>query len=351
MSKYVLNLFLIVICITIYVSKATAGDAVETAVKTENVFFYNGKTKLSASLFIPAAKGLLPAIAITHGSGQDSKSHAGFISFANLLAKEGFVVLIYDKRGVGESSGTYVETPEMAIPAGDLVSAVRFLETRKEVNKERIGVYGHSQGGWVAPLAAAICNDISFVVAACGGGVSVREQNLYSYRADISKLGVTKEGIDSAINFGRHFFRYLATGIDYDLVNPLYENAAKQKWFSFYKQMGFGEKMPLPSMLKNPAFNYFRALQYDPQAALVSLNIPTLVMLAEKDESVPAKIAKQRWEDAYFAGAHIADLTVTIIPEENHYDFERFEGGIRYKPAFADVLKKWLKEKILNDEK
>jgi len=316
------------------------------AQKVSDITFYNGKTKLAGSLFIPAGAGKHPAIAVTHGSGKEGKSQAGYISLANILAKAGFIVLIYDKRGVGGSDGQYVEVPDMNIPAGDLVQAVRYLQTRAEVDKTRIGVYGHSQGGWVAPLAAIVNEDISFVVVACGGGVSIREQDLYSYRAQLKAKGYAAERVDSAITFGRTLFTYLGSGIGYTVANAAYVQAAEQPWFDFFKQMGFTSQLPPPSMLKEPVFSFFKAINYDPQSALRALNVPCLLILAGSDETVPSEKCKQLWEDAFYAGGHPGKLSVVALRGENHYDFENVNGVVRYKKTFGDAMVKWLNEKI-----
>src|SRR5258705_13348520 len=206
-KKYLFSLRIISFCIQLFAISLNAGAADNKSnFKTEEVEFYNGKIKLSATIFLPAQKGLHPAIAITHGSSKDSKSHPGFISLATLLVNEGYVVLIYDKRGVGISTGEYIETPDMAAPAGDLIAAIKYLEIRVEVDKNKLGVYGHSQGGWVAPFAAVGCRDFSFVVLACGGGVSIREQVLYNMRAELKTKGYGIGTTDSIIKFGRQLY-------------------------------------------------------------------------------------------------------------------------------------------------
>ncbi len=322
---------------------AAQANSSESGFKKEEIEFYNENIKLSATIFIPNKKGKHPAIAVTHGSSKDSKLHTGFISLATLLVNEGFVVLIFDKRGVGSSTGEYVETPDMAVPAGDLISAVNFLKERKEVDKSKIGVYGHSQGGWVAPLSAANSKDISFVIVACGGGVSIREQVLYSMRTELKDKSFKEATIDSMITFSRHLYTYLGTGTGYTATNDIYNEAVKKSWFSFFKAMRFTEQLPPPSMLKESVFNFFKAITYDPEATIGLLEVPTFVMLAGKDEIVPLAESKQRWEDAFYAGKNKNNLTLTVLPNENHYDFDRVNGEVVYKRAFAEPLINWLK--------
>lgn len=313
---------------------------------TEEVTFYNGPVKLSGMLYLPSGSGKFPAVAVTHGSGKESKSQPGYVSLATTLVREGFAVLVFDKRGVGGSGGTYTETPDMSQPAGDLVCAVNLLKSRKEVDNTKIGVYGHSQGGWVAPLAAVMCGDISFVSVSCGGAISTREQVIYSLWPEFRSKGFKDAQIDSALVFCRQLYTYLGTGLGYEDVNPRYDQSVKQSWFSHFRQMGFADKLPPPSMLKESHFNFFKMINYDPQATLRMLNVPVLVILSEKDDSVPSQRAKKLWEDAMHASGNSALLTVSVVSSDNHFCFERYEGGVRYKPAFASALTGWLKEKV-----
>ena len=76
-----------------------------------------------------------------------------FAQLAGQLADPGFVVVRYDKRGVGQSGGR-TETVDAADYADDAIAAVKWLAKRKDVDNERIVVAGHSEGAAVAMLAA-----------------------------------------------------------------------------------------------------------------------------------------------------------------------------------------------------
>lgn len=314
------------------------------SIREEEVEFGVNGLRMVGTLFVPKKTGAMPAIAITHGSGKDTRS-AGFRSLALKLANEGFVVLIFDKRGVGASEGTYQETPDMSIPAGDLNAAVGLLKQRKEVDPNRIGVYGHSQGGYVAPLAASRAS-VAFLVVACGGGVSLRETVLYSYSNDLRNQGYSTVHINEAIDFGRRLFTYLSTATNYAAADAEYNVAVTKPWFPFFRGMGFGDRLPPPSMLTQPVFDFFRHIAYDPMADLESLQIPTLVMLAGKDLSVPTESCREKWQEAFAHSGRIALLTIVVLPDEDHYDFVRSGSSVEYKSSFFNPLQKWLDDKV-----
>ncbi len=98
----------------------------------------------------------------------------------------GFAVLRFDKRGVGESTGTYVFVGTKDSPwvfpelASDIAAGVRFLRTRPEIDHRRIGLAGWSQAGWILPHAARQLGDAAFLVLFSGPVCTVGQEMYYS---------------------------------------------------------------------------------------------------------------------------------------------------------------------------
>jgi dienelactone hydrolase len=142
--------------------------------------------RLHSVLDLPAGPGPFRAVVIGHGSGRATTSDgAGYVPF--LLAR-GFAVLRYDKRGVGQSTGTYRgvsaanSDAQIAELAGDMVSALAFLAARPEIDARRLGLMGTSQAGWVMVEAAARSPLAHFAIAVTGSvepvGVNIAYENL-----------------------------------------------------------------------------------------------------------------------------------------------------------------------------
>jgi pimeloyl-ACP methyl ester carboxylesterase len=131
------------------------------------------------------AKGKFPAIILVAGSGFEDRDEniAGIPIFAQLaggLADAGYYVLRYDKRGTGQSGGRE-EAATIEDYAEDLRAAVRFMRERKDVDPKRVVLFGHSDGAWVALVAASKEEDNVAAVALAGcasgtGGQLVLEQ-------------------------------------------------------------------------------------------------------------------------------------------------------------------------------
>lgn len=99
------------------------------------------------------------------------------------MASHGIAVLTYDKRGVGDSEGTYVEAAterNVNLIAQDAIAGVEYLKSRPEVKANRIGLTGFSQAGWVIPLAASQSKDISYFIILSGPVTSVGHEDLFS---------------------------------------------------------------------------------------------------------------------------------------------------------------------------
>ena len=146
-------------------------------------FFENGDVRLAFTLDLPTGKGPFPAVVLGHGSGRVTRDQLVWAS--RHLTALGFAVLRFDKRGVGESTGTFVFVGTNDSPwvfpqlAGDVAAAVRFLRTRPEIDARRIGLLGSSQAGWILPLAARDA-DAAFLVLWSGPVCSVGQEMFYS---------------------------------------------------------------------------------------------------------------------------------------------------------------------------
>ena len=145
--------------------------------------FPSGDVRLSYALDLPAGPGPFPAIVFGHGSGRTTQDEA--MPVKSRMTQAGFAVLRYDKRGVGESSGTYSKasasrtaTRVLGELADDMAAGVAFLRTRPEIDQNRIGLMGISQAGWIMPLAAERAPGVRFMVLVVGPDGSGRCRDL-----------------------------------------------------------------------------------------------------------------------------------------------------------------------------
>jgi pimeloyl-ACP methyl ester carboxylesterase len=121
---------------------------------------------LAGTLHLPAghSKGPYPLAVMIQGYGPNNRG--GFSEIIKRLATDGIASLEYDKRGVGQSTGTYEEDVERL--TADAAAVVVAMRHRSDIIGSRIALIGHSQGGVIAPAAAATDPNIAAVVTLAG---------------------------------------------------------------------------------------------------------------------------------------------------------------------------------------
>lgn len=146
--------------------------------------FESNGAMLAGTLFYPDAAGPFPALVVVHGSGRMTRTD--FMGPAEGLVPLGYAVLVYDKRGVGESEGvyqnvgTYNSDDVLNELADDAAAGADLLATQTDIDPERIGIIGWSQASWIIPLAAAKTDNIHYMVNVVGPVMSVGAELFYS---------------------------------------------------------------------------------------------------------------------------------------------------------------------------
>jgi hypothetical protein len=144
----------------------------------------------AATLTLPVGPGPFPAVVMVHGSGPQQRDE--FQTFAAYCELLGIAVLADDKRGVGQSGGTYpgerATDSTVAVLAEDVQAEARFLAALPQVDSKRVGVLGDSQAGWIIALAASREPAVRWAVPIVGPTVSVDETDAW---AELAGKGVS----------------------------------------------------------------------------------------------------------------------------------------------------------------
>ena len=168
--------------------RADGQSAHATAATGLPATFPNGDVRLAFALDLPSGPGPFPAVVFGHGSGKMTRHDLAWL--AGQWTRLGFAVLRFDKRGVGDSTGTFVfvgtKDSEEVFPqlAGDVAAGVRFLRTRPEIDPKKIGIAGWSQAGWILPLTVREVGVVSFMALFSGPVCTVGEEMYYSDLAE-----------------------------------------------------------------------------------------------------------------------------------------------------------------------
>jgi uncharacterized protein len=140
-------------------------------------------TVLDGTVVAPRDPGRYPAVVFVHGAGGGSRS--ALIDQAEYLAGVGVVAIVYDKRTVGYSFANR----DFDLLADDALAAVRLLRERPEVDPDRVGLWGVSEGGWVVPIAAARSSDVAFAILVSAPNVSPQSQAAWVFDDHLRRMG------------------------------------------------------------------------------------------------------------------------------------------------------------------
>mgnify|MGYP003645058677 CR=1 FL=1 len=145
--------------------------------RSEDVIFENKQAEilLAGTLTMPEKEGTYPAVVLISGSGPQNRDaelmgHKPFLVLSDYLTKKGIAVLRFDDRGTAASTGNFASATSVDF-ATDVASAVQYLQSRPEIDKSKIGLIGHSEGGIIAPMVAGGSDDIDFLVLLAGTGI------------------------------------------------------------------------------------------------------------------------------------------------------------------------------------
>lgn len=124
-------------------------------------FLTDDGIRLSGWLVLPERpRPVMPAIILCHGQGAN---RSDFTDLAVALSRRGYLVLAFDFRAHGESAGR--RSSLGYLEQRDIEAAQRFLVLRRDVDKDRIGIFGFSMGGAAAIMASARTGAFKAVVA------------------------------------------------------------------------------------------------------------------------------------------------------------------------------------------
>ena len=201
-------------------------------VKREDVRFQSGELTLAGTLFRPRAGERLPAVVLIHGSG--AADRRSMSEFARALASHGMAALAYDKRGVGESQGDPEEWKRFNFDhlAQDAVAAFNLLSERTDIDPERIGFLGASQGGWVAPLAASREPRAAFLILVSASVTTVGEDRLFERAARLQQEGFAPHEIEEVRTMQIVDDDVTRSGARYDEFCQLWNANKTKRWFS-----------------------------------------------------------------------------------------------------------------------
>jgi len=310
----------------------------------EDVTFRNGAVALSGTLVKPRGSGPFPGVVIVHGSGAQGRSEWRYRSLGDLFARRGIAALVYDKRGVGVSGGELASSFDDL--ANDAVAAFKLLAQRRDIVRDRIGMMGISQGGWLAPLAASRVSGVSFLVLDQGSAATVEEQELqrveYGMRAD----AFSGDDITEAMDYTRAVFRAAYGGGKASDLAASTDRVRGRKWADHVQ-----------IVTADADLQGWRLQKFDPAPVLKRTTVPVLALFGDHDTLVPPQENEERMR-RYLREAGNKDVTVRVLTSRGHGWFlgQRLHGDRwgwpdaywiwdKQSPEYLEALFSWVSER------
>jgi uncharacterized protein len=288
---------------------------------------------IAGTLTTPPGVGRLrhPAVVLVGGSGPIDRDEtvAGIPIFGQLagsLAERGFIVLRYDKRGVGQSGGR-TETVTLTDYADDLIAATRWLARRDDVDSRRLAIVGHSEGGAIAMLAAAREKKIAALVLVASIGTTGAELILEQQRHQLDLLNLPESERNEKIALQQKIHDAVVTEKGWDALPPQVRRQADTPWFR-------------------------SLLTFDPASTMPHVKQPILIVQGDLDKQVAPEHAEKLAALAR-ARKKAGDVQVVHIPDVNHLLVRATSGEVQeypdlqektISPDVAVAIADWLKK-------
>ncbi len=285
--------------------------------REEAATFTSDGVLLSGRMNLPEDPGPFPGVVLVHGSGSDAATD--YFCNGDFLAAHGIATLTFDKRGTGRSGGAY--TFDFDQLARDVVAAVDYLRSRPDVDGDRIGLSGYSQGGWVAPLAASLSGHVRYVIVSFGLIASPAEEARVETRNELRKRGVGGEALEQLDELTLAAVEIVASGFEegWDEFRAIRKKYRREPWMKRLSGTVVGKFVRYPRwairLLGPRSAPPGLPWHYDSTALLEQLDSPMVWLLAEADESAPVELTLPALERLRAAGK---PYELTVYPGADH---------------------------------
>ncbi len=318
------------------------------------------------STHLSAKSNTYPAVILITGSGQQDRDetifdHKPFAIISDYLTRNGFVVLRVDDRGIGKSTGNFGEATTADF-AKDVEASLDFLENQPMVNKEKIGLIGHSEGGMIAPMVADERKEIKFIVLLAGPGIPIID--LMQQQVEAISLSEGKSTAEAKADADLLHIFWEELNKNEDSATTIKNLSVKISAWSktldtaTLTKVKEGDISPLNNkilkamaMLMSKWYKYF--IPFNPQPYLQKLNCKVLALNGSKDVQVVAepnlngirsslkKSKSPEYEVVEIPGLNHLFQTCTKCSPSEYIDLEE-----SFSPKALAIMCSWLQKNV-----
>lgn len=342
----------------------TVGSAWAQAYREQEVSIANGPIILSGTLTLPNSAGPFTALILISGSGPQDRDEAipqipGYKPFAWIadhLTKAGYAVLRYDDRGTGKSSGNFAASTSADF-ATDAEAVLGYITSRPEINPQKVGLFGHSEGGLIAAMISARNPKVAFVISMAGPGVRGYELLLVQLERVLKASNTPQDQIVKMMADQRKSLDLILTKDWKGLEERMYPVVLEQlRALPEDKRKALGDLEAAARVQTQQGVEATKGwlaffVAYDPGQDWAGVKVPVLALFGGLDVQVDVRQNRIALETA-LARAGNKNLTVRVFEEANHL-FQAAKTGspeeyvslpMQFVSGFLQSITDWLNQ-------
>ena len=281
---------------------------------------------LAASLTLPE-RTPAPALVALHGAEAATREYALYEHLHAVLPPAGFAAVTFDRRGEGASTGE-PSAGRFDLLAADAIAVVEHVASLPEIDGRRVGLWGISQGGWVAPLAATRSDRVAFLVLVASAGVSPAEQMRWAVPRQLRLAGYG----DDAVAFqdaARAALEEVVHGRgSAERTQELLDAGSREPWWRL-------AYLPERLLDEEERRQWIEEMDFEPEPVFAGVRVPTLLVYGEADSWIPVDLSVEAWRRA-----RGDELEIVRLPGTGH-DATLASGEI--SPLYTETLVRWLR--------
>ncbi len=297
-------------------------------------FVWDGQT-LAGTLHLPEGDGPHPVVLMMQGSGDADRDCDGYFPpIRNAFLGAGLGTYAFDKPGCGDSTGDW-RRYGLEDRAKQVLDALQILRDDASIAGDRVGVWGQSQGGWLAQIVAGRDSQLCFAISNSGPSITVAEQNLYGCEHAMRELGHSEDEIGEALVFVERLHDAARRRLDFAaLESEILSEARTQSWYG-YATIDSPEDWAFGSELAQE--------DYEPLEAVALVRCPFLAVFGGRDVLVPAWRGAEEVGNALHRAGNPA-ATVVVFPDGDHRIGAASSDG--FVPGYLDLISDWAARRL-----
>lgn len=318
-------------------SLAACASAPRTrSVIADSIAFDVSGLAFNGTLYRPEQSERAPLLIVYHAANGGSADTPFYTHLKRDLPARGVATFIWNRRGTNGQPGDFT-TATFEDLARDGIAALNVLKSNAVIDSARIGAYGISQGGWIAPLATTLSNDFAFSIPVSGPAVTPARQMDFAAESKLRRLGYSEAIIAHALDLRARINAYYRAPADRAALQHDIDAIRAEPWFDaayFPLRRADGQLPDDPSRSK-----WRQEMDFDPLITLARVNKPLLAIYGERDRLVPV----DECVTAMRATVRNDLLRIWTSPTAGHlmetdHETAEHEGTEPVEPAYIDAM-------------